>query len=809
MLESRINAPPAGRAPVPGRIRIPGNGHRAALRILRIGLAAALLALAIRSAPAAGAQAQDFPVSGGWFFTQGATDTADPQDGFAVIDDDRARFWSAFQESGGVAAVGYPISRRFGWDGFTTQVMQKAVFQWRPESGSTAFVNVFDDLSRRGHDPALAGLLVPERESFADEESLSFTEIVQKRIALLEEEPRLLATYRSVPDPLRTYGLPMSRVRDYEGLRSVRLQRAVLQLWTSDFPWAGAGTVTIANGGDLAKQVGMFAGAPMRPEPAARYVSPGTHVSESPEMPVVEVVAGARAAVVRIRGTTGSGSGFAIDSEGHILTNAHVVESAGEMEVVLEDGSRLEPEVVGIDSDRDIALLKVAPSAPIHFLPLATAVRAGETVVALGFPLGLEGGLTVTTGIVSSLERVLGRVVHLQTDAAINPGNSGGPLLNLRGQVVGMNTSRIPPQVAQGIGFAIRHDELTDRLPELRSGDLAPTAPATPPAETMPAGATEFGPASGTLAHDPDDGFIETGTPSFNAADFVIEATFFNPFSAAAAGFDYGFRFRDVEDSAYFLAIASDASWRLFHGDAPPRRIVGDGRLPRFRDGVGESNHLSVIAVGGRGWLFGNGELVTELELDTLTAAGEVAVMTGYYSGHETAGASTRFESFAGRALQPRFESDGGQLEPVDADQVAVLQSGAFARDLVAEASVALPADPDWDAGFIFRNSRSDRFEMVGLAGEGEVFHYTRSSGEERFERLGTGQAPGPSEGQVSRELVLIATGSSGWFFVDGEPVLELDLSHNLDRGFIALAGGFIGANRNLDEFESFQVFTP
>ncbi len=184
-------------------------------------------------------------------------------------------------------------------------------------------------------------------------------------------------------------------------------------------------------------------------------------------------------------------------------------------------------------------------------------------------------------------------------------------------------------------------------------------------------------------------------------------------------------------------------------------------------------------------------------------------MITGYYSGHEVDGAATRFESFAGRGLGLQFESGAGELDKVEAGQIAVLQSGAFARDLVVEAQVPVPAGTDWDAGFIFRNSRSDRFELVGLDGDGEVFHYTRSSGEERFERLGTGRAPEPGEGQGSRRLRLVATGSSGWFFVDGDPVLELDLSHNLDRGFIALAGGFISGNRNLEEFDSFRVYTP
>ena len=221
-------------------------------------IAILFVAFSLLLATGANANSPDFAIAGGWFFTQGGGDTARSDDGFAVIDDEDAKFWSAFQASGGVAAFGYPISDRFQWDGFVTQVMQKAVFQWRPETDSVAFVNVFDDLSRHGFDDQLATLLVPEPEAFNDETGLSFGQIIAKRTALLEAEPALLAVYRSVADPLRNYGLPQSSVRQYDGLRAIRLQRVVLQIWTSDFPWATAGTVTIANGGDLAKQLGLF-----------------------------------------------------------------------------------------------------------------------------------------------------------------------------------------------------------------------------------------------------------------------------------------------------------------------------------------------------------------------------------------------------------------------------------------------------------------------------------------------------------------------------------------------------------------------
>ena len=446
---------------------------------LLIGFMAALLAIAIGSVPTASAQAPDYPIVNGWFFTQGASDTRDPRDGFAVVDDEQAQFWSAFQDRGGVAAVGYPISRRFSWDGFTTQVMQKAVLQWRPESQSTVLLNVFDDLSRRGHDQTLEGLLVPEAETFAGEDSLSLAEIVRKRTALLEAEPRLLAAYRSVSDPLLTYGLPTSRVRQYQGLRAIRLQRAVLQLWTSDFPWASAGTVTIANGGDLAKQVGMFSGAPLLSEAAGDYAG-GAYGSQALDSSVVGVVLGASSAVVRIEGSPGWGSGFLIDSDGHILTTAHVVKRAGSMVITLQDGTKWNPEVVGVDSGRDIALLKITTPYPLPFLELASAVAGGDSVVALGSPPGLFSEPAITTGLVSSVAHKIGQVTHVRTDAAIGPDSSGGPLLNLGGQAVGMNTSAVTGPTAQGAGFAIRYDVLSDRLPTLWSGNLVPTPPPAP-----------------------------------------------------------------------------------------------------------------------------------------------------------------------------------------------------------------------------------------------------------------------------------------------------------------------------------------
>jgi serine protease Do len=171
------------------------------------------------------------------------------------------------------------------------------------------------------------------------------------------------------------------------------------------------------------------------------------------------------------------GSGFLIDAQGHVVTNAHVIDGADVVKVRLSDDREYRAKVVGKDTRLDVAVL--ALDNPPHDLPVAALgasgdpLRVGEYVVAIGNPFGL--GDTVTMGIVSAKGRTIGAGPYddfIQTDASINPGNSGGPLFNLRGQVVGINTA-INPQ-GKGIGFAIPIDAVKDVLPQLlTSGKVA------------------------------------------------------------------------------------------------------------------------------------------------------------------------------------------------------------------------------------------------------------------------------------------------------------------------------------------------
>ncbi len=214
---------------------------------------------------------------------------------------------------------------------------------------------------------------------------------------------------------------------------------------------------------------------------AVAVLLPHTAAGEPCTDPLTQVFERLSPAVVSIQATkinkakpqrrfeTVVGSGFIVERDGQVVTNAHVVDGAASLSITLDSGSRLSARVLGLDPMLDIALLRLDTKSPLPAARLgdSATVRVGDEVVAIGSPIGLEQ--TMTRGIVSGLNRLLPGLPEqpmIQTDAAINPGNSGGPLVTRCGLVVGVNT--FISEDAQSIGFAIPVNAIKGVLRELR-----------------------------------------------------------------------------------------------------------------------------------------------------------------------------------------------------------------------------------------------------------------------------------------------------------------------------------------------------
>lgn len=222
-------------------------------RILQLCFVALFIAMLL---PAyASADSADYDVPGGHFYSQ-ARGNADPSKGYVISDAGGVPFWTWYQRLGGVAKLGYPASHRFLWNGFWVQVCQKVILQWRPESNTVVFVNVFDEFNNQGRDAYLRAVRqVPPIADWSGDQGLSWQQVVRRHQALLDSNQAIKNVYFSVSDPVAMYGLPMAPILDTQDAYVMRAQRIVIQQWKKDMPWAKAGQVTIANGGDIAKEL--------------------------------------------------------------------------------------------------------------------------------------------------------------------------------------------------------------------------------------------------------------------------------------------------------------------------------------------------------------------------------------------------------------------------------------------------------------------------------------------------------------------------------------------------------------------------
>ena len=281
----------------------------------------------------------------------------------------------------------------------------------------------------------------------------------------------------------------------------------------------------------------------------------------------------------------GVGSGFIIDSNGTILTNYHVVGDAEKISVTLSDGKKYDAKVIGKDQKTDIAVIKIDVGRDLPSVTLGDSdhLEVGEWVVAIGNPFGLDH--TVTSGIVSAKGRQIGAGPYdnfIQTDASINPGNSGGPLLNLRGEVVGINTAIFSQSGGNiGIGFAIPTNSVKDLLPQLRDkgrvvrGYLGTTVQKITPEIADSLGLKERG---GALVAD-----VVKGGPAekagLKAGDVIVE-----------------FDKKAIKDSSDLPGAVA----RVAPGTSVQLKLARDGKQITLPITVGELKDSEVVASSGQ-----------------------------------------------------------------------------------------------------------------------------------------------------------------------------------------------------------------
>ena len=547
--------------------------------------------------------------------------------------------------------------------------------------------------------------------------------------------------------------------------------------------------------------------------------------TKSPAALLREMVREVRPAVVRIETSSGSGSGAIIETQGrmgYVITNHHVVEGQAEVSVTVNDSATYHGRVLGTDPVRDLAVVRICCGS-FRTLSFGNASRLepGDEVVAIGYALGLSGEASITRGIVSAIRYDPSYQSDvIQTDAAINPGNSGGPMLSLSGEILGITTFRIDEsdsgRNAEGLGFAVSEATVQQRIPALKAARPAPTSTPTPTRSPRPTpsrsggGSVGFGPIDGELRHDPTDNAIETEYARVSMSDFIVSATFVNPYSAATNSWDYGFMIRDSGSGSsgrFILVVLTgqgrwSVAWR--EGRNSENQRIANGTLGNFDTRAGESNIMAVFALGERGLLFVNGEFISSLDLSEVTGPGDIAVITGAFTGNEVAGAATRYEDFQGGRLNKGYGPASGMLY-YEAGLVSGHNSGLWASDLLTEAEFTSPPGRNWDYGFIIRNPEFNRLEVIGVTGNNRWFHNTRDVGDDDYTLIAEGSL------QLSKQnhLLLFAFEDWGMFFVNGQLVARLDLSHNLDYGGVSVMGGFFNDHTGEPSFSNFNVWTP
>ncbi|MGH2353948.1 MAG: class F sortase, partial [Chloroflexota bacterium] len=253
--------------------------------VLLASFVLALPLVAISPATPALAHVPDYPVPNGHFYTQTNGIGGESLVGFTIANDGGIPLWDEYQHLGGIRTLGYPASNRFIWrNDWVAQVVQRGIMVWHPEHGRAELANVMDELSSAGYDGWLREAKgIPAPFDPHEETGLSFQEVMARRLRFLDANPAVKQRFLAERNWLELYGLPVS-FDETEQAWVLRAQRAVFQQWKVDVPWARKGTITIAHGGDLAKEAGLVPEVAMTPEVPTVYRAP------EPERPARMIV---------------------------------------------------------------------------------------------------------------------------------------------------------------------------------------------------------------------------------------------------------------------------------------------------------------------------------------------------------------------------------------------------------------------------------------------------------------------------------------------------------------------------------------
>jgi hypothetical protein len=204
------------------------------------------------------AHVPDYPIPNGHFYTQAGAGGAESLVGYAITDDGGIPFWSEYKRLGGIRSLGYPASKRFEWNGWVAQVLQRGILVWHPERNRAELANVMDDLSRAGYDEwLLVTHRIPMPFDPHEEEGLDFEAVRTRRLGFLDASPPVKQRFLAERNWQEFYGLPVSFDETPQAW-VLRTQRTVFYEWRTDVPWARKGSVTVASGGDLAKEAGLL-----------------------------------------------------------------------------------------------------------------------------------------------------------------------------------------------------------------------------------------------------------------------------------------------------------------------------------------------------------------------------------------------------------------------------------------------------------------------------------------------------------------------------------------------------------------------